>query len=50
MRASKLLADGSGEGVHVGMRNVACDELVTVTNVASPCPLTDTNWHDTLQT
>jgi len=41
---------GVERGAHVGMRNVAYDELVTVTNVASPCPLTDTNWHDTLQT
>lgn len=41
---------GVERGAHVGMRNVACDELVTVTNVASLCPLTATHWHDTPQT
>jgi hypothetical protein len=41
---------GVERGAYVGMRNVACDELVTLTNVASLCPLTDTNWDDTLQT
>jgi hypothetical protein len=39
-----------GGGGHVGMLSAACDELVTLTNVASLCPLTDTNWHDPFQT
>jgi hypothetical protein len=40
---------GSGEWGVVGTRNAACDELVTLTNAAGLCPLTDTKWHDALR-